>query len=572
MKAWHRILFIAGGLVLAGAPSAAKDLATILRAPVGGFSAISDFAITGSATGTPNKLALKATVQVASADAGKSGSVYAIATLPGMAFFKEAKGTWSLWNGGTFPAYFQGPLGTHAVDIIADLDTTQLPGIAFYVGYGLDQADMLANGKYSQISTKPQAPPVALEGVWEVLSGSGIFYGPGSYVVFDPSGVLVGVDGSGCTSMSSYVTSGNTITITVLFNERTANCGAEVPVGTVIQGNFTLDQNSLSVTASDGSSSTLRKYVVPYYTATGTYSSAAGSIVWAASDFPCNGPVAGETSIVTIGAITETTMAWSVKNDSFTWMREAGVAGDITGTWRLLDSASSNLYEMTIDANGAVTFSGYVSQCGGSGGTPSAEEYSVWTGVSRRMTADGEASSLVLHMHGWALQGTVSQIALSGPSLDRTFLSHGVIDREGATVDDFTSDNEITVSPQAGDVYTFTITRTDGTTFTQAQTLANILLDAPQITSPAGHALADASLGQPLNLAWTLPAGVTTNDVIITGQVCGKSSCASAQGTATGATTGSIVLPAMADAVTASVDVRVHYAGEVFMSCWYEFK
>ncbi|MBI5938382.1 MAG: hypothetical protein HY850_11115 [Betaproteobacteria bacterium] len=568
MKTWRCILCFACALTLANAASAANDLAAILGAR--GFAS-GNFSITETATGTPDKLTLKATVQVAPEDTGKQGEVYAIATLPGMAFFKDAKGIWSLWTGGSFPAYFQGPLGTHAVDIVSALNSTQLPGIAFYVGYGLDQADMLANGKYSRISTKPQAPPVALDGVWEVVSGSGIFHGQGSYVVFDPSGMLVSVDRDGCTSVSSYVASGNTIMITVLFNQYDASCGAEVPVGTVIQAGFTLDQNGLTVLASDGSSATLRKFTVPYYTATGSYSPAAGSIVWATSDFPCSGPVAGETSIVSVGAITETSMTWSYKDKTVNWVRDAGAAGDIAGTWRMADPGSGNLYELTIGANGAVTFVGYVAECVDKV-TPATEEYSVWTGMTRRMGADGETSDMVLHVHGWAPQGMIGQIALSGPSLSATFSSLGTMVRDGVTVDEFTTDTAIAVAPRAGDVYTFTVQRKDGGTFTRTQTLSKIVLDAPRITSPAGHGLADASLGQPLSLTWTLPAGISAPGVNIMGQVCGKAGCMSVEGVAAGDGAGSITLPFVDGAVSASIDLRIHYAGEVFMNCWYEFR
>ena len=569
MKIGRFILCFVFALTLANTASAANDLAAILGAR---DFATGNFSITETASGTPDKLTLKATVQVAPEDMGKPGEVYAIATLPGMAFFKDPKGAWSLWTGGSFPAYFQGPLGTHTVDIVSALNSTQLPDIAFYVGYGLDQADMLANGKYRRISAKPQAPPVALDGVWEVVSGTGIFYGPGSYVVFDPSGMLVGVDRDGCTSVSSYVASGNTITITVLFNQHDASCGAEVPVGSVIQANFTLDQNGLTVLAGDGSSATLRKFAVPYYTATGSYSPAAGSIVWATSDFPCNGPVAGETSIVTVGAITETSMTWSYKDKTANWVRDAGVAGDIAGTWRMADPGSGNLYELTIGVNGAVTFVGYVAQCAAKPVSPSSEEYSVWTGMARRMTPDGETSDMVLHVHGRALQGTISQIALSGPSLSASFSSPRTMVRDGVAVDEFTTDRAIAVAPAVGDVYTFTVQRKDGSTFTRTQTLSKIMLDAPRITSPAGHGLADANLGQPLNLTWTLPAGVSTQDIIIMGQVCGKAGCMSVEGAATGDGAGSIALPLVDGAVSASIDLRIHYAGEVFMSCWYEFR
>lgn len=261
MKALRRILFLAGTL-LAGM-AAANDLSAILGARAG-FSAVGNFSIAGTATGAPDKLTLKATLQVAPEDAGKKGAIYVIAALRGMVFFKEASGMWSLWNGGSFPAYFQGPLGTHAVDIVADLDSTQLPGIAFYVGYGLDQADMLANGKYSQISTKPQAPPTALEGIWEMLSSSGPFFGqPPEYIAFDATDVMVGVDVDGCSFAATYVVSGNVITVTIVANDANAQCGGEEKPGTVHRFEYVLDQNGLTLKAGDGSTALFQKIVIP---------------------------------------------------------------------------------------------------------------------------------------------------------------------------------------------------------------------------------------------------------------------------------------------------------------------
>lgn len=568
MRGWRYLFMFICAFIMVGVAPAANDLAARLAA--GGAAATANFTVTGNASGSPSNLTLKATLQVAPEDVGKPGEVYAIATLPGMAFFKDPKGAWSLWTGGGFPAYFKGALGTHAVDIVAGMDTSKLQGLAFYLGYGLDQNDMLAKGKYSQVPAKLPSPPVALEGVWEVVSGTGIFQGTGSYVAIDSDGMLVSFDNNGCMSMASYVISGSSITMTVLFNQRNASCGAEVPVGTVVQANFTFDQDKLSVVASDGSTAVLRKFTVPYYTATGSYSRTSGSIVWATSDFPCDGPMVGETASVPVTAITETTMTWFYKDGSDVWFRDAGVAGDIVGTWHLIGTVSGNLYQVTVDSDGTVVLNGFVSSC--DGGQIESEEYSVWTGMSRRMTPDGETAGMVLHMHGWAPQGTVSKIALRGPGLDQVFFSHGLMDRNGVTVDDFVAEREITVPPKPGDVYTFTVTRADGTTFTRSQTLTTVLLDAPRITSPGGYALADANVGQPLNLSWTLPTGVTTNDVNIYGQVCGKSGCMMTQGTMSSATTGVITLPVVDGATHASITVSTHHAGEVFMSCRYEFR
>ena len=261
MKTWRCLLgFVC---VLLAGTAAAGDLAATLGARAGGgFAAVGNFSIVGSATGSPDKLTLKATVQVAPEDVGKPGAVYAIATLPGMAFFKQASGTWSLWSGGTFPAYFKGTLGSHAVDLVAGLDSTQLPGIAFYVGYGLDQADMLANGKYSRIATQVQS--VTLEGVWQMVSSTGLFFGqPPDYIAFDATDTMVGVDAVGCSFAATYVVSGNVITVTIVANDANAQCGAEEKPGTVHRFEYVLDQSGLSLKAVDGSTALYRKIVVP---------------------------------------------------------------------------------------------------------------------------------------------------------------------------------------------------------------------------------------------------------------------------------------------------------------------
>ena len=542
-----------------------------------------DFTITGSATGPLSKLTVTATVQVASADAGKNGVVYVMANIANMWFFKGAGGSWALWNGGPFPApYLQGALNSHAIPVVENMDLGLFPGTEFYVGYGLGQAeqgqaDMVANGKYRKLAASPTTP---LAGTWTMASVTGPFFDntPQTLVV-DANGTMIHI--GLCSFSAAYTVNGNTLLVSVTANNGSADCGSDDVPGTAHSFTYTLSGDTLALTAKDGSVATFKKFTgqppsTLQYTASGTYtySAGTGTVNWANSSFPsdCDGPAAGKTDTFTITSITSTTMVWQKAGDWFAWTRSSGTAGDITGTWSAADPKTGNALELTVNSDGTVSMIGHIVQCG-SGGNPT-EEYSVWAGMSRKMTAAGMSTDMVLHIHAWAPQNTLTRIALNGPSLNRTVTPPWPWTdvRNGVTVDGFVSDESITRTPQVNDTYTFTVTKTDSTTFTRTQSLSRVLLDAPQVTSPAGHALADANLGQALNLAWTIPAGVLMENIHIGGQVCNPSGCTNVDGTATSATTGTINLPVMDKAATASIDIRVHYGRDVFMSCWYEFR
>ena len=540
-----------------------------------------DSAISGTFAGPPSKLTVTATVQVATADAGKNGAIYVMANIENMWFFKGAGGSWALWSGGPFPSpYLQGTLNSHAIPVVENMDLGLFPGTEFYVGYGLDQADMVTNGKYRKLAA---SPTTSLAGTWTMASVTGPFFdNTAQSVVFDANGTMIHI--GQCSLSAAYTVSGNTLLVTINANDGSANCGSDDAPGMAQGFTYTLSGDGLALTAKDGSVATFKKFTgqppaAQQYTASGTYTYSAGSgtVNWASSDFPsaCDGPAAGKIDTFTITSITSTTLVLQKGADWFAWTRSNGTAGDITGTWSAPDPKTGNMFEFTVNPDGTVSLIGHIVQCGnGGGGAAPTEDYSVWAGMSRKMAAAGSSTDMVLHVHAWAPQNTITQVALSGPGLNRTVASPWPWTdvRNGVTVDGFVSDESIAISPQVGDTYTFTVTKTDSTTFTRTQSLSTVMLDAPQITSPAGHALADANLGQTLNLAWTMPAGVTMDNIHIGGQVCNPSGCTNVDGTAASATTGTINLPAMDKATAASVDIRVHYGRDVFMSCWYEFR
>ncbi len=115
-------------------------------------AASADFSITGSSSGDVSSLTLTANVQVAPSDIGRSGVIYVAANVAGAWVFKSADGTWNALTGGVFPApYYSGALGSHAVSIIDRLNLSNYGGAEIYVGYGLNQDDMLSNAKFAMI-------------------------------------------------------------------------------------------------------------------------------------------------------------------------------------------------------------------------------------------------------------------------------------------------------------------------------------------------------------------------------------------------------------------------------------
>ncbi len=206
-------------------------------------------------------------------------------------------------------------------------------------------------------------------------------------------------------------------------------------------------------------------------------------------------------------------------------------------------------------------------------------EFSAWLGTRKVMSSTGTADYPLLHLHLWAPQNRVNQVIVSGPELTGTAFYKDPYPRveDGITYDQFTSTlgTELPISrtPAVGDTYTFNVTKSDSTMLTYVQTLQEVILGAPQVSAPTGHALADANLGSQLEVSWTLPdARITMDNVMLQGQVCNASGCSSVDGVLTSPTSGTITLPALTGAISASIDVRVHFREQVFTNCRFEFE
>jgi hypothetical protein len=183
---------------------------TAARALVANFVADSinsstAFTITGSVTGPLTSQTITASVQTAPADAGQSIGVYVAANVGNTWFFKGAGGTWTLWGGGSIPAPFmsvttvRNTTNSFSVPVVQNMDLTSVPGAAVYVGYGLNQADMLSNAKYQKVATvsgtpTPQTFTLTVNAVGNgtvSVNPSASSYAPGTVVT------LIGVPGAG---------------------------------------------------------------------------------------------------------------------------------------------------------------------------------------------------------------------------------------------------------------------------------------------------------------------------------------------------------------------------------------
>jgi hypothetical protein len=107
---------------------------------------------TASTSGTTNNLTLTANLNVADADAGNHGNVYLGYNFLNDWYFHNGNG-WARFNGGVYPVYAAAPLANRTIEVVRDADLSSLIGGRLYVGYGLNEKDMLSNGKYNAVYT-----------------------------------------------------------------------------------------------------------------------------------------------------------------------------------------------------------------------------------------------------------------------------------------------------------------------------------------------------------------------------------------------------------------------------------
>jgi len=100
--------------------------------------------------GTASNLTITASLDVGDADTGKDGNVYLVANLKG-AWFAHDGASWVSWAKGAIPVHSAGSLASRSIEVARDLDTSAFVGTQVYLGYGLNESDMLANGKFGLV-------------------------------------------------------------------------------------------------------------------------------------------------------------------------------------------------------------------------------------------------------------------------------------------------------------------------------------------------------------------------------------------------------------------------------------
>src|SRR3990167_6628263 len=105
-----------------------------------------------TASGTTNKLTLTATLNVSDADAGQNGNTYLGFHYQDTWYLNDGTG-WAQYVRGALPTYASGPLASRTIEAVRDTDLSGVIGGQLYVGYGLTEADGLANGKYAMVYT-----------------------------------------------------------------------------------------------------------------------------------------------------------------------------------------------------------------------------------------------------------------------------------------------------------------------------------------------------------------------------------------------------------------------------------
>ena len=133
-------------------------------------------------------------------------------------------------------------------------------------------------------------------------------------------------------------------------------------------------------------------------------------------------------------------------------------------------------------------------------------------------------------------------------------------------LDAFITDADLPSTFTSGTVFTVAVTPVSGPSVSYAVVSSGRLAtEGITITSPTGHTLADAKLGQPLTVSWTLPQTFAIESIHLGGQVSTATgntgfSCGVEEEVAPTATSGTITLPSMCNgqaAVEAGIIVSV---------------
>jgi len=142
-----RDLTIANGILYAGTEGGG-----VFR--YGDLPTAASRSITGSAAGPLSARTLSVTIQPVQAELGADRKIYVAAVLTDGSYYFRTSSGWEYYTSGGFPVYASGPLATQTIQLLdGTLDLSGLVGTQIYVGYGTDDAEMLANSRYALVHT-----------------------------------------------------------------------------------------------------------------------------------------------------------------------------------------------------------------------------------------------------------------------------------------------------------------------------------------------------------------------------------------------------------------------------------
>ena len=111
------------------------------------------FAMIGTPSGDNSNLTLLANFTIASADAGRTGGYYIAAMLATGELFFLAPSGFTQYLGGAIPTFYTGILSSRSMTVLSGLNVSPYLGTTIFAGYGLDEADLVGNRKFSVIHT-----------------------------------------------------------------------------------------------------------------------------------------------------------------------------------------------------------------------------------------------------------------------------------------------------------------------------------------------------------------------------------------------------------------------------------
>ena len=148
----------------------------LMAALITNAQAATTASFSAAGTGTTSSLTLTATVNVADADLGLTGNYYAGFSFENSWYFLTPQG-WTAYTLGTgaAPILATTALYSGSAELFATTDLSSYVGAQLYIGYGISEADMLANATYAMVYTvtaDPVDPVPVKKGPAVVLLGT----------------------------------------------------------------------------------------------------------------------------------------------------------------------------------------------------------------------------------------------------------------------------------------------------------------------------------------------------------------------------------------------------------------